>query len=107
MNFKDSDNFVFKNNKVYFKTDCSSWVKVALNNYPLDDYLFHQFNDPNPVFNIGIKENKGKEINHTEIKSPKNRLRTKRKKNLYKMKKTSFLYQDDFIDNTNICWTHK
>ena len=42
-NFKDIEKFGYsEDGKIIFKNDSSTWVKVFLNNLPLDDYLFYE-----------------------------------------------------------------
>lgn len=61
--FKDAQKFGYcKNGKIIFKNDSSSWVKVFLNNLPLDDYLFHEQFYPSIICNFKFTKQKTNSI---------------------------------------------
>lgn len=98
--FKDAHKFgKAEDGSIVFKTDCSTWAKVLLNNLPLDAHLFSQITSPEIICNFGFSQ---PPVCHVEKKRIlKNRLRLKRKKNPIGIEKV------EEEDNETVEWDHR
>jgi hypothetical protein len=99
MMFKDS--FGFKDGEIVFKTDCSSWASVFMHNLSIEKYMFYKSHNPLILTKLGFKESK----KNVKVKRVyfKDRLRTKRKKNLTKTRHIpEDIYDDIYLEFTKI-----